>query len=164
MGHATLNMYRPFLVQSIHKLSITDINHIQVRPSHHQLFEKLLFRQDLEQKNVDFTQFLFSVSSHHHIHPLQQHFEANEASSVNKISQSNAGSDTDLNTIEDESNVLNLSRRRNSDTNSNNNNNNNNNNLNAHNNNHKSKNGSSTPPRSVYVSICYAIHFGIDKI
>lgn len=93
--------------------------------------------------------YLFSVSSHLHLHPLQ-HFEANDGSPVNKISQSSAGSDTDLNAIDDDSNVLNLSRRRNSDTNSNNNN-----NLNTHNNNnnHKSKNGNSTPPRNVYVSI-----------
>lgn len=108
--------------------------------------------------------FRIAVSSHHHVHPLQQHFEASEASSVNKISQSNAGSDTDINAIEDDSNVLNLSRRRNSDTNSNINNNNinnnNNNNLNAHNNNHKSKNGSSTPPRSVYVRLASAKYCG----
>lgn len=49
------------------------------------------------------------------LHPLQ-HFESND---VKKISQSNSncnGSDTDINAVDDDSNVLNLSRRRNSDT------------------------------------------------
>ena len=49
------------------------------------------------------------------LHPLQ-HFESNE---VKKISQSNSncnGSDTDITAVDDDSNVLNLSRRRSSDT------------------------------------------------
>lgn len=56
-----------------------------------------------------------AIISHQHLHPLQ-HFETND---VNKISQSNSncnGSDTDITAVDDESNVLNLSRRRNSDT------------------------------------------------
>lgn len=82
-----------------------------------------------------------------------QHFEVADNSPVHKISsQSNgtAGSDTDINAIDDDANVLNLSRRRSSDNTicNNNNSNNNNNNLN----NNKTKNGSTTPPRITYVS------------
>lgn len=76
------------------------------------------------------------ITSHQHLHPLQSQFETND---VNKISQSNSncgGSDTDLTAIDDESNVLNLSRRRSSDTiNSNINNNNNNNSISSNNSN-----------------------------
>lgn len=57
-----------------------------------------------------------AITSHQHLHPLQ-HFETNN--DVNKISQSNSncnGSDNDITAIDDDSNVLNLSRRRNSDT------------------------------------------------
>lgn len=87
----------------------------------------------------------------HHLHSLQ-HFDANDGSSVNKISQSNCtSSDTDLNAFDDETNVLNLSRRRNSDiTNTINSN---NSNHKSNNNNHKSKNGSETLPQNVYVSV-----------
>lgn len=87
----------------------------------------------------------------HHLHSLQ-HFDANDGSSVNKISQSNCtSSDTDLNAFDDEANVLNLSRHRNSDiTNTTNSN---ISNHKSNNNNYKSKNGSGTSPRSVYVSI-----------
>lgn len=65
-----------------------------------------------------------AITSHQHLHPLQ-HFEAND---VNKISQSSSncgGSDTDLTAVDDDSNVLNLSRRRSSDTTNCNNNSNN---------------------------------------
>lgn len=87
----------------------------------------------------------------HHLHS-SQHFDGNDGSSVNKISQSNCtSSDTDLNAFDDETNVLNLSRRRNSDiTNTANSN---NSNHKSNNNNHKSRNGNGTPPRSVYVSV-----------
>lgn len=87
----------------------------------------------------------------HHLHSLQ-HFDANDGSSVNKISQSNCtNSDTDMNSFDDETNVLNLSRRRNSDiTNTTNSN---KSNHKSNDNNHKSKNGNGTPPRSVYVSV-----------
>lgn len=57
-----------------------------------------------------------AITSHQHLHPLQHFSDAND---VNKISQSNsncAGSDTDITAVDDDSNVLNLSRRRNSDT------------------------------------------------
>lgn len=100
---------------------------------------------------VFFFAYANTVSSLQHLHPLQ-HFEANDGSPANKISHSNCGSsDTDLNSMEDDSNVLNLSRRRSSDT-TNPTISTNNNNHNTSNNNHKSKNGRSTPPRSAFVS------------
>lgn len=83
-------------------------------------------------------------STHNHHQALQQHFEANDNSPMHKISQSN-GSDSDINAIDDDANVLNLSRRRNSDTTICNNN-------NSNSNNNKTKNGSTTPPRITYVS------------
>lgn len=66
-----------------------------------------------------------AITTHQHLHPLQQHFDTSD---VNKISQSSSncgGSDTDLTAVDDDSNVLNLSRRRSSDTTNSNNNSNN---------------------------------------
>lgn len=56
-----------------------------------------------------------AITAHPHIHPLQ-HFDATDVSKISQTNSNCGGSDTDLTAVEDDSNVLNLSRRRSSDT------------------------------------------------